>query len=110
VCPCLGVSITVKRQSPGSTGAARVDCLEGEDMSRKLQFVAVLLILSSLSLGTLNALPLPQPRVAPQEEGRLLAVVDWLASFLPASKPHGKVPNHSRPKSSYAVDPNGSPH
>jgi len=80
-------------------------------MSRKLQFVAAaLLILSSLNLGTLNALSLPHPRVAPQEGGTLLAVVDWLTFFLPGSKPHGKAPHHSRTKSSYAVDPNGGPH
>jgi hypothetical protein len=79
-------------------------------MSRKLQFVAALLILSSVSLGTLNALPLPHPRVALHQEGTLLAVVDCLASLFPASKPRGKAPNHSRPKSSYAVDPNGGPH
>lgn len=76
-------------------------------MSRKLQFVAALLILSSLSLGTLNALPLQHPRVASHEEGRLMAVVDWLASFLPWTKPQGKAPNRPRLKSSYAVDPNG---
>jgi len=79
-------------------------------MSRKLQFVAALLILSSLSLGTLNALPLPHPRVAPHEGGALSAVVDWLTSFLPGSQLHGKAPHHPRPKSSYAVDPNGGGH
>jgi hypothetical protein len=77
-------------------------------MSRKLQFVAALLILSSLSLGSLHASPLPRhPRVAPHERGTLMAVVDWLASFLPGSISHGKAPNHSHSKVAYTVDPNG---
>jgi hypothetical protein len=75
-------------------------------MSRKLQFVVALLILSWLSLGSLHALPL-HPRAASHEGGTLMAVVDWLTSFLPGPKPHGKAPNHARSKSSYAVDPNG---
>jgi hypothetical protein len=79
-------------------------------MSRKIRFAAALLILSSLSLGSLHALPLLHPGVAPHEGGTLMAVVDWLTSFVPGSKPHGKAPSHSRPKSSYAVDPNGGPH
>lgn len=76
-------------------------------MSRKLQFVAALLILSSLSLGTLNALPLQHPRVAPHEEGKLVVVVGWVVSHLPWGAPQGKAPNHSRSKIALQIDPSG---
>jgi hypothetical protein len=76
-------------------------------MSRKIRFFAALLILSSLSLGSLSALPLQHPSTASHEEGMLTTVVDWFASFFPWFSPHGKAPEHLRTKSSYAVDPNG---
>ena len=76
-------------------------------MSRKLQFIAALLILSSLSLGTLNALPLHRPRAVPQEEGKLTAVVDWVASHLPWGMPQGKAPGHSHSKIALQIDPSG---
>lgn len=76
-------------------------------MSRKLQFVAALLILSSLSLGTLNALPLQHPRAVSQEEGMLMAVVDWITSLFSWDNLHGKPSKHPRAKVSVQVDPDG---
>ena len=76
-------------------------------MSRKIRFFAALLILSSLSLGSLSALPLQHPSVIAHEESAPMAVMDWLASFFPWFSRHGKAPEHLRTKSSYAVDPNG---
>lgn len=79
-------------------------------MSRKIRLAAALLILSSLSFGSLNALPLYPRRVAPHEEGTLTAIVDWLAAFFPGIKPQQqgqKAPNRFRPKVTYSVDPNG---
>jgi hypothetical protein len=76
-------------------------------MSRKIRFAAVLLILSSLSLGTLNALPLQYPRAVPHEGSTLTAVVDWMASLFYWDKPHGKGPKHPRLKVAVQVDPDG---
>lgn len=76
-------------------------------MSRKIRFAAALLILSSLSLGSLCALPLPHPRVAHHEENPVMAVMDWLASFFSWTRSPGKAPSHRQSKSSYSVDPNG---
>jgi hypothetical protein len=76
-------------------------------MSRKLQFVTALLILSSLSLGTLNALPLRHPRAVPHEEGKLTAVVDGVASHHPWAKTQGKAPGHSHSKIALQIDPSG---
>jgi hypothetical protein len=76
-------------------------------MSRKLQFVAALLILSSLSLGTLNALPLYPAPASVHEGGMLVAAVDWIASLFAWDRSHGKVPRHPRAKVSVQVDPDG---
>lgn len=76
-------------------------------MSHKIRFAAALLILSSLSLGSLNALPLQHPRVAPHEESTLMAAVDWLASLFSWGKPHGNVSKQPRPKYANQMDPNG---
>ena len=76
-------------------------------MSRKLQFVAALLILSSLSLGSLNALPLQNPRAVPHEGGALMAVVDWVVSHLAWGVPQGKAPSHSHSKIALQIDPSG---
>jgi hypothetical protein len=77
-------------------------------MSRKLQFVAALLILSSLSLGTLNALPL-HPAPAPTHEGgALMAIVDWMISLFSWEGPHGdKAPKHPQTKYASQLDPDG---
>jgi hypothetical protein len=35
------------------------------------------------------------------------ALVEWIGSLLPGNRLHGKAPNHSRPKGTFTVDPNG---
>jgi len=77
-------------------------------MSRKLRFVAVPLILSSLSLGTLNALPLHPGHAASHEGGVLVAVVDWIASLFSWDRSHSKSPRHPQSKVAAQLDPDGS--
>jgi len=77
-------------------------------MSRKLHFVAALLILSSLSLGTLHAWPLhPVPAVS-HERGVLAAVMDWAASLFSLDRSQAKAPKPPQ-STKYAsqMDPNG---
>jgi hypothetical protein len=77
-------------------------------MSRKLNFIAALLILSSLCLGALNALPLHPASASVHEEGVLVAVTDWLASLFSWGRPQGKDPKPPRPtKYANQLDPNG---
>jgi hypothetical protein len=76
-------------------------------MSRKLNFIAALLIFSSLCLGTLNALPL-HPAPTPAHEGGVLAAVeDWIASLFSPDRSHAKAPRHSRSKVAAQLDPDG---
>jgi len=85
-----------------------VNCLEGEEMSRKLNFIAALLILSSLCLGTLNALPLHPAPASVQEGGVLVAVMDWVASLFSLDRSQAKAPKPPRPtKYASQLDPNG---
>jgi hypothetical protein len=84
-----------------------VDCLEGEEMSRKIRFAVALLILSSLSLGSLSALPLNPAQAIGQEGGVLVAVVDWVASVFSLDRSHAKAPRHSRSKIAAQLDPDG---
>jgi hypothetical protein len=80
-------------------------------MSRKLNFIAALLILSSLCLGTLNALPLHPAPASFHEGGALVAVEDWIASLFSWGEPHGKAPKPPRPtKAANQLDPSGDPH
>ena len=76
-------------------------------MSRKLKFVVALLILSSFSLGTLNAMPLQHPRAVPPEESAIMAVLDWMTSLISWERPRGKAPNHLRTKYASQLDPDG---
>jgi hypothetical protein len=77
-------------------------------MSRIIRLVAAVLILSSLSLGALNALPLSRSQTPVNDGvGRLIALADWVTSLLPLGKPHSKAPSHSRSKVMMSVDPNG---
>ena len=76
-------------------------------MSRKLHFVAALLILSSLSLGTLNALPLHPAQATVHEGGVLVAVMDWVASLFSLDRSHAKAPRHLRSKYASQLDPDG---
>ncbi len=76
-------------------------------MSHKIRFAAALLILSSLSLGSLNALPLHPAQAVGHEGDVLVAVMDWMASLFSWGKPHGNVPKHPRLKYASQLDPNG---
>ena len=76
-------------------------------MSRKLQFVAALLILSSLSLGTLNALPLNPAPATVHAGGVLVAVMDWAASLFSLDRSHAKAPRHPQSKIAAQLDPDG---
>jgi hypothetical protein len=77
-------------------------------MSRKLQFVAALLILSSLSLGTLNALPLQPAPASVHEGGVLVAVMDWIASLFSLDRSQARAPKPPLPtKYANQMDPNG---
>ena len=78
-------------------------------MSRKLQFVIALLIISSLTARTLNATPVGHPaRPADREAGALTLFVDWVASLFSSNPPSAERPPQS-PYSKYAsqLDPNG---
>ena len=81
-------------------------------MSRKLQFVVALLILSSLSLGTLNALPLHPAPASVHEGGVLVAMIDWVASLFSLDRSQAKAPKPPRPtrptKYANQMDPNGN--
>jgi hypothetical protein len=77
-------------------------------MSRKLNFIAALLILSSLCLGALNALPLHPAQAVSHEGGALVALVDWVASLFSWGNPHDKAPKPPRTtKYANQMDPNG---
>ena len=76
-------------------------------MSRKLQFIAALLILSSLSLGSLSALPLSPVHAVGHEGGVLVAVMDWVASLFFWERSHAKAPRPSRSKIAAQLDPDG---
>src|SRR5436853_4989008 len=108
ICPASARPATSRRQSSRQhRSCLGVDCLEGEEMSRKLNFIAALLILSSLCLGTLNALPLHPAPASVHEGGMLAAVEDWIASLFSWERSHAKAPQHSRSKIAAQLDPNG---
>ena len=79
-------------------------------MSRPIRFAAALLILASLTCGSLCALP-PSFRTIPAETGRgdfLTAVVEWIAELL---APDRSVSDVLKPppstKDGSALDPHG---
>jgi hypothetical protein len=79
-------------------------------MSRKLRFAAALLILASLTCGSLGALPLG-PRITPAESARgdfLTAVVEWIASLFALEPAVGKVPTLPQTKDGVHIDPSGN--
>jgi hypothetical protein len=108
--PWRQATINVKRAiSRAAQELAEVDCLEGEEMSRKLNFIVALLILSSLCLGTLNALPLQPAPASVHEGGVLVAVMDWVASLFSLDRSQVKAPKPPRPtKYASQMDPNGN--
>jgi hypothetical protein len=79
-------------------------------MSRRIRFAAALLILASLTCGSLGALP-PSFRAVPAESVRsdfLTAIVEWIAGLLAPDRPTGEVPNPTpQTKEGSSYDPSG---
>jgi hypothetical protein len=79
-------------------------------MSRTFRFAAALLILASLTCGSLVALP-PSSRTIPAESGRsdfLTALVEWIAALLAPDRPTGEVPKpEPQTKEGSSYDPSG---
>jgi hypothetical protein len=74
-------------------------------MSRTVRTAAVLLILATLTCGSLGALPLG-PRLAP--DGFLTAVVEWVVSLLTPDRLARDTPKPPPPtKDGAVVDPSG---
>jgi hypothetical protein len=81
-------------------------------MSRKIRFAAALLVLVSLTTGSLGALSFGF-RLIPAERGDsfLTAVVHWVASLFTPERPDRIVPQPSPPtKDASSVDPYGGGH
>jgi hypothetical protein len=82
-------------------------------MSRTFRFAAALLILASLTCGSLGALP-SSSRTIPAESGRsdfLAAIMEWIASVLTPDRPAGEAPQPPpQSKDSSSLDPHGGPH
>jgi hypothetical protein len=78
-------------------------------MSRKIRLAAALLMVSSLTSGSLNAFPLAHsPVFADRGTGSLTTLVNWIGSFSSGAKPHGKVPKPVRSKIASQLDPDGN--
>lgn len=78
-------------------------------MSHKIRFAIALLIIYSLTAGSLSAFPLGHPTMPTgREPGAFTLLVSWVASLFSASPPHAAQPPGS-PYSKYAsqLDPNG---
>jgi hypothetical protein len=82
-------------------------------MSRSIRFAAALLILASLTCGSLYALP-PSFRTIPAETGRgdfLTAVVGWIAALLAPDRPASGAPQPPpQTKDGSHMDPQGGGH
>jgi hypothetical protein len=77
-------------------------------MSRKIRFAAALLVLVSLTTGSLGALPFGL-RLIPAERGDsfLTAVVEWIGSLLNLDRSSGNAPPAPQTKDGTHVDPSG---
>jgi len=82
-------------------------------MLRIMRFAAALLILASLTCGSLVALP-PSSRTIPAETGKgdfLTKVAEWIASLLAPDRPVGEIPKpQPQTKEGSSMDPQGGPH
>ncbi len=82
-------------------------------MSRTFRFAAALLVIASLTCGSLGALP-PSFRTAPAESGRgdfLAAIMEWIASVLAPDRPTGEAPKPpAQSKDGAHIDPSGGGH
>jgi hypothetical protein len=101
-----GASLKVNRPSSVATKDTRATAQEGEEMSHKIGFVAVLLITSSLTAGSLIAFPLGPPTMPPDRgAGTLTMLVDWVVSVFSSSPPVEKPPQS---KMATQLDPDGN--
>ena len=77
-------------------------------MTGKIRFGAVLLIVSAMTCGRLEASPLSH-RAMLGEEGvpALTAIVDWVSSLFSWGGPQAKSPRHRAAKVGAQVDPDG---
>jgi len=79
-------------------------------MSRSIRFAAALLILASLTCGSLGALSLSSRTISP-ETGKgdfLTKAVEWIASLLAPDRPNGGNPQPPpQTKDSSSLDPHG---
>jgi len=78
-------------------------------MSRKLQIAATLLLLVTITHGSLQALP-SAPRLVPAHDGRgdfLTMIVEWIASRIAPAHPKDIPPPASQPKEGSIMDPDG---
>ena len=77
-------------------------------MSRMVRVVPALLILASLTCGSLGALPLSLSSLPAEPAGSFLAaVVEWIASLLGPDRPGGTAPQRPQPKDGAAINPGG---
>jgi hypothetical protein len=77
-------------------------------MSRTVRFAAALLVVASLTCGSLGALPLGS-RIMPAESARgdfLTAFVEWIASLLAPDQPSGEATKPPT-KDGSTLDPHG---
>jgi hypothetical protein len=81
-------------------------------MSHKIRFAVAALIISSLTAGSLNAVPLGHPTMpADREAGALTLFVGWVSSLFSWSPPQAaKPPQAPHSKVASQLDPNGDPH
>jgi hypothetical protein len=74
-------------------------------MSRKIRFVIASLIISSLTAGTLSAVPLGHPTMPMDSEaGAITLFVGWVASLFSWNPPDAGPPQS---KVASQLDPNG---
>ena len=79
-------------------------------MYSKIRCAAAVLIVSTLTCGSLSAFPLTQARALGEREvPTLTQIVDWVVSLFVSDGAQGKAPRHPRAKYASQVDPDGSP-
>lgn len=78
-------------------------------MSRSVRFAAALLVLVSLTCGSLGALPFG-PRTVPAADGSgdfLTAVVEWIVALFASNWPTSDAPKPPESKEGSYIDPAG---
>ncbi len=78
-------------------------------MTGKLRFGAILLIVASMTRGSLGASPLSHRAMLGGEEAPALnALVDWVSSLFSWSELQSKTRKHPRAKVGAQIDPDGN--